>query len=58
MHGTGKLIFEEKDDRKDFLSEFSNNDMVHGEVILKEGAKYIGGFKKGKMSGKGTLKTS
>jgi hypothetical protein len=32
--------------------------MVHGEVILKEGAKYIGGFKKGKMSGKGTLKTS
>ena len=58
MHGTGKLIFEEEDDRKDFLSELSNNDMVHGEVIFKEGAKYIGGFKKGKMSGKGTLKTS
>ena len=32
--------------------------MVHGEMIYKEGAKYIGGFKNGKMSGQGSLKTS
>ena len=32
--------------------------MVHGEMIYKDGSKYIGGFKNGKWSGKGTIKTS
>jgi hypothetical protein len=58
MHGTGKLTFKEKDSRKNFFGEFSNNDMVCGEMIYKEGEKYIGGFKNGKMSGKGSLKAS
>ena len=31
--------------------------MVQGELIYKDGGMYIGGFKNGKMHGKGSLKT-
>ena len=56
MNGTGKLIFNEKNEHKEFFGEFSNNQIVHGEMIGKDGGKYIGGFKNWKRHGKGTMK--
>ena len=47
MNGTGKLIFNEKNEHKEFFGEFSNNLILHGEMIDKDGVKYIGGFKNG-----------
>jgi hypothetical protein len=31
--------------------------MVHGELIFKDGTKYIGGIKNGHFHGKGSIKT-
>jgi hypothetical protein len=57
MNGTGKLIFTEKDKKNEFFGEFSNNQMVHGELIYKTGTKYVGEIKNGKFHGKGSIKT-
>jgi hypothetical protein len=49
LHGTGKFIFNKHPDFKEFFGEFNDNQMVHGELIYKNGNKHITQFMKGKI---------